>query len=120
MNPEKVPHFCATEEDGEVVLLRVKVWLAKQGYGFLRVIYDCEINKILEAMQFYNPEIYYILGCASKLKKVDHAIVCCGDKIVCDPKTGKEADPSDFCKDSKDVFWIELLVPLSQTILGGN
>lgn len=107
MPPERVPHFLEDGcNDGAVMLSRIREWLRPRGYDLFEVPFDAEPKDVLSTMQQRNPDIYYILGCASKT--ADHVVVACGDKVVSDP-AGYE--PDSLRRDSAGMCWVYLLVP---------
>lgn len=81
-NIEGVPHFNASGETDHELL---KKWLAACGYAMVVTLYSDEMTaeEIGLSMAQSNPNVYYLLG--GSIAGGNHIVVCCNDKIVCDP-----------------------------------
>lgn len=110
---EEVPHFLErgiiTEGLNEK---QIKSWLYKQGYYQATFLFACEVSQLLDNMEYYNPNVFYILGCASVT--ADHSVVCKGGNVVCDPGLGEN---KELQKDSLGYLWVTILIPINQVSL---
>lgn len=86
MRPQDVPHFFdkgASSKDG---FEHVRVWLQRRGLVEITVAFNGSdsLENVLAAIKVNNPGLVYLLGGTSRTC-VNHTVVCCDDKIVCDP-----------------------------------
>jgi len=68
---------------------------------------DGDPEQVFVMMQHYNPGVYYLLGCGSA--RADHTVVCCGDKVVCDPSP----EGGMLKRMSNGYCFVDVLVPLN-------
>lgn len=81
--PEEIPNFGEHYEDGLVFFAKVKEYLASQGLGLATIYYNCKLEELLQMMGAVNPDVYYMLGGASK-NGTNHVVVAKGGAIVWD------------------------------------
>lgn len=110
---EEVPHF-AYDGTG-AAWERLETYWNKQGYATASMCLTEDVPFIMEMMQHLNPNIYYLLGCASPI--ADHLVVCRGDQVVCDPGFSATDPPSveNLKAGSGGYVWVTFLTPLNFT-----
>ncbi len=92
LEAKDVPHFMygmAGKGGAPEAHAAVDRWLAERGCVQINVLYSGEIpvEDVLLTVKNCNrhlPGLYYILGGTSR-SGVNHSVVCCDGKIVCDP-----------------------------------
>ena len=102
--PQEIPNFV----EKETWDIDSKDWLATQDYHKIEISPWNNLDTLLDHMEFYNPNIYYLL-LGQSVRGVNHWFVCCNDKIVHDPsgRNGYPIGPAD-----NQYYFIEILVPI--------
>ena len=86
-------------------------FLAEKGLSKVTVAFygDSGVEAVLSHMGTLNPGRYYMLTAESRTG-TNHAVICCGDKIVWDPSI----NDSGIVGPALDgYFWLDFLIPLN-------
>lgn len=103
---EKVPHFGYDgNKDGQIFWNRINEFLHQFGLKEVQFAFEGELKDILNMMKMLNPDIHYLLGCASK-RGYGHSVVCFNDNIVHDPTLMEP--PHEYNK-LDGFYWITVL-----------
>lgn len=91
MMPDDVPHFGKGDFDIDgncrehTQAIEAEVWLNSLGIFTINIPFNCDsVSSMLECIGYNHPNLYWLLGARSE-RKVNHAVVCCGGRIVHDP-----------------------------------
>lgn len=115
----EVPHFFSLQNGAitsEEAHKLASDYLATQGLATFTVGILCDdLNVLLDAMQKWNPDLYYLLSGESE-RGTNHTVVCLGGRIIWDPFTGKSdcglIGPTKT-EGVNSLYWIEVLMPAS-------
>lgn len=107
--PESVPHFMEGGRDDWHKM--EEDWLKEKGLKTLVVIFQADLDKVLEHLELMNPNIYGLLGGKSRTG-CGHTVVICGGKIVWDPSLNDSGiiGPMD-----DGFYWVTYFTPISLT-----
>lgn len=105
---EAVPHFFDNDRKGPEVEAEIDAFLASHGLARINLVTPQTPAQFMEYMGGLNPDLYYILTVGSP--RADHAIVCQGGRVVCDPASYPEG--TEWKVTSNGDTWCEILVPL--------
>ena len=111
LDRDSVPNFGIHYENDDDWNKAMDAWLATQGLKEIQQAYDLELEPLLTMLGYSFKDTYYLLGGKSK-NGTNHNVVCCGDKIVCDPSldnpdwTGGLVGPM-----STGYYHVSILVP---------
>lgn len=99
---EEVPHFCDGGKKVEGADCPVRPWLAERGMFQVSQPYDGKfpIDQLLQDLNIIYPEMFFILGCASK-SGTGHSLVAGEGRILHDPSI----DGSGCVGPMEDGFW---------------
>lgn len=77
---EDIPHYHENQHK------QLTEWLNDRGLTFIQIVFQGinSLEDVLLTMKLTNPGIHYILGGMAR-NNVNHSVVCCDNKIVCDP-----------------------------------
>lgn len=83
LDRDDVPHFLSEGLESDRFKQRIDEWLEMMGYHEVNLVFTQTLESVLDWMKNLNPNVYYLLAGQSK-NKVNHVVVACNDKIVCD------------------------------------
>ena len=105
---EEVPHFGWDGGKGGTFWNRIDAYLLGMELAMVTFPYvQSEVGEVMNGMKHNNPDIYYMLGCATEV--ADHVVVCLNGRIICDPATDIPS-VSLLKPDSDNLVWVYLLV----------
>ena len=116
LQPQRVPHFAEASTDGYNEALyweRLNSFLDTLSLSWVGVPVTGSVPDVLATMEYNNPGVYYIMGCVSHTAK--HYVVCCGDRIVCDPAFGGPYGAAHLRAQDDGLVWVHFLVHNSFT-----
>lgn len=115
MDAADVPHFMDADISGNEAHDRVEAWLNARGIATINVLYTGEVplREVLNTVAACNQrgKPVFILGGQSR-NGVNHSVVCCDGKIVCDP--GQD-DPGIIGPCDDGFYWLTFFGHLDAT-----
>lgn len=107
--PENVPHFMeGGKEDWHKA---EEAWLREKGLKAFVVLFQADLDKVLEHLELMNPKVYGLLGGMSRTG-CGHSVVICGGEIVWDPSLNDSGivGPMD-----DGFYWVTYFTPVNLT-----
>lgn len=116
LQPQRVPHFAEASTEGfneDLYWERLNGFLDTLSLSWVGVPMRATVPDVLATMEHNNPGVYYIMGCVSPRAK--HYVVCCGDRVVCEPNSGGPSSAEHLRDDDDGLVWVHFLVHNSFT-----
>ena len=120
MDAIEVPHFMKDangDEDAENHLGEAEDWLNQIGYTLHFTPFDGKLKDILFIQASLNKNQYYILTGRSA-NDCNHSVVCCNDKVVCDPSLNGSGIVGPAESEGEKYYWVGVLMPINQKLIG--
>jgi hypothetical protein len=118
LDPQDVPHFMekVPEHDASEAEIAAERWLNARGLTQINVAYagESDLETVLSTVANSNPRskgIVYLLGGTSR-NGTGHTVVCCDDKIVCDPSLDESGIVGPL---SDGRYWVTFFGSLAAT-----
>jgi hypothetical protein len=118
LDPQDVPHFMEgmPEHDASEAEIAAEKWLNARGLTQINVAFpgQLDVETILSTVANSNPRskgIVYLLGGKSR-NGTGHTVVCCDDKIACDPALDDAGIVGPF---SDGMYWLTFFGSIAAT-----